>query len=379
MRSLKRRSSYLKVEHLQNALKERKIDPEMFKPTKQRQAFQKIAKELIFVHDYFCFVVYKHDELETVTLHDVLNYVNKTTPSKEEENHAAKDDEKQETIINLAKEFISKHLGRDKELVKPESKKESKLFPLEFNLIPLICFVALRVANYPVFPKDMYEWIRLDIMPFFTLPGDFSVEGLKDYLIKPTNIPSPAWIRTSFKSFTRVYNIEMPQEDIAKSFIERTFLDCGLPRKIQETCIRLHSLISLILKGRQMKAIDEDLIIVAVILATLKLFYGFDDNFYGIFLNLVKANEIAQTLKDEKFRINLFNLMNVYEKLGETDCVMKKMSEIPKFDIIVKVMSLINLSKMSRIGKKKYQKESLMCISSVMMKKINKFLGILKI
>jgi len=74
-----------------------------------------------------------------------------------------------------------------------------------------------------------------------------------------------------------------------------------------------------------------------VILATLKLFYGFDDNFYGIFLNLVKANEIAQTLKDEKFRINLFNLMNVYEKLGETDCVMKKMSDIPKFDTIVNV------------------------------------------
>jgi len=179
LRSLKRRSSYLKVEHLQNALKERNIDPEMFKPTKNRQAFQKIAKELIFIHDYFCFVVYKHTELETVTLHDVLNYVNKTTPSKDAtEDLNSKDDEKQETIINLAKEFISKHLASDKELVKSESKKESKLFPLEFNLIPLICFVALRVANYPVFPKDMYEWIRLDVMPFFTLPDDFSVEGL---------------------------------------------------------------------------------------------------------------------------------------------------------------------------------------------------------
>ncbi|RZK48249.1 MAG: SusC/RagA family TonB-linked outer membrane protein, partial [Pedobacter sp.] len=35
-------------------------------------------------------------------------------------------------------------------------------------------------------------------------------------------------------------------------------------------------------------------------MATLKLFYGFDDNFYGIFLNLVKANEISRTIKDEK-------------------------------------------------------------------------------
>ena len=51
----------------------------------------------------------------------------------------------------------------------------------------------------------------------------------------------------------------------------------------------------------------------------------------------MKANEIAQTLKDEKFRISLFNLMNVYEKLGETDHVMKQMSEIPKFDTIVNV------------------------------------------
>jgi len=45
--------------------------------------------------------------------------------------------------------------------------------------------------------------------------------------------------------------------DFAKSIIERTFLDCGLPRKIKETCFRLYSLISLIFKGRQVKAIDE--------------------------------------------------------------------------------------------------------------------------
>jgi len=336
LRSLKRRSSYLKVDHLQNALSERNIDTETFKPCHHRQGFQKMAKELIFIHDYFCFVVYKHNELEPVTLNDVLHHVNKTIPFEETDEMKSKDD-KQETIITLAKEFISKHLAKDQELVKQEEpKKASKLFPLEFNLIPLICFVALRVSYYPVFPKDMYEWIRCEIMPYFTVPDDCSTDGLKDYLIKPTNIPSPAWIRTSYKSFIRIYDIEIPQNVLfTKNIIERTFLDCGLPRKLEETCFRLCNLISLIRKDHQFKSIDEDLTLMAVILATLKLFYGFDDNFYGIFLNLVKANEISRATKDDKIRIGLFNLINAYEKLGEKDHVMNKMSEIPKFHTII--------------------------------------------
>ena len=80
----------------------------------------------------------------------------------------------------------------------------------------------------------------------------------KEYLIKPTNIPSPGWIRTSFKSFIRIYEIEIPQNELfTKNIIERTFLDCGLPRKLEETCFRLYTLISLIRKDHQFKSIDE--------------------------------------------------------------------------------------------------------------------------
>ena len=137
-----------------------------------------MAKDLIFIHDYFCFVVYKNAELEPIPLMHIQNYVVQTSSDVEGEAELdldAKNDEK--NIVNLAKEYISKHLADEQEETEPKIKSQ-KLIPLELNLIPLICFIALKVAKYPVFPKDIYNWIKNQTMPYFSAHLEISNETL---------------------------------------------------------------------------------------------------------------------------------------------------------------------------------------------------------
>lgn len=138
-----------------------------------------MAKDLIFIHDYFCFVVYRNSELEPIPLTDIQNYVTEAPPESEEDNEddlRRKNDEK--TIVKLAKEYISKHLANGDEEIHDKPEKGVKLFPLEFNLIPLICYISLRVAKCPVFPKDIYEWIRNETMPYFSAHLELASENL---------------------------------------------------------------------------------------------------------------------------------------------------------------------------------------------------------
>ena len=151
----------------------------MLKYCDSRQSFQRMAKDLIFIHDYFCFVVYKNSELEPIPLVHIQNYVGDTSSDVEgdvEVDLDAKNDEK--NIVKLAKEYISKHLADDQEETEPNKTKSQKLIPLELNLIPLICFIALKVVNYPVFPKDIYNWIKNQTMPYFSAHLEISNETL---------------------------------------------------------------------------------------------------------------------------------------------------------------------------------------------------------
>ena len=231
-----------------------------------------MAKDLVFVHDYFCFIVYKYNELEPIALERILYHVSQNGSEEETEKEKTEFDKKKEVVITMGKEYIAKHLLNEEERFNPPQRKMPKLFPLEFNLIPLICFIALRLANYPVFPRDICHWIKLQVMPYFSTPSGSSTEGLydislyisslissrKDYLIKPMNIPSASWIRTSFKSFMKIYQIQgISEPSYIDQIIERVFLDCEIPYVLQEPCIRLYHSLSLVRQDYKVKPIDE--------------------------------------------------------------------------------------------------------------------------
>ena len=83
--------------------------------------------------------------------------------------------------------------------------------------------------------------------------------------------------------------------------------------------------------------------IVGIVLATLKLFYGFDDNFYGISLRMDKVHEISKTLQDEALEQELINVINTFDKFRDQDLLLKTMTSLPKFDDISKVSTLSNV------------------------------------
>ena len=104
---------------------------------------------------------------------------------------------------------------------------------------------------------------------------------------------------------------------------------------------------------------------MGIVLATLKLFYGFDDNFYGISLKMDKVHEISKTLRDETLEQELINVIKTFDKFRDQDPLLKTMTSLPKFDDISKVLALCNVYNLTRVrnGRKRYQIKNLTTIS----------------
>lgn len=143
--------------------------------------FRKIAKEMIFIHDYFNFVIYENQTLNPISLEDIAHYttpnelttpdtiLNGTTPSKSP---------KEQMLLSLAKRYVIDHIKSKLEPPSEKKKATQTLLPLEFNLIPLICFISLKLMHEPVFPKDIIGWIKSGYLPYLSAYKDIPTEGL---------------------------------------------------------------------------------------------------------------------------------------------------------------------------------------------------------
>lgn len=76
---------------------------------------------------------------------------------------------------------------------------------------------------------------------------------------------------------------------------------------------------------------------VGIVLAILKLFYGFDDNFYGVFLKMSKVDEVSNTLQNEELEQELRHIIKIFDRFRSKDALLKIMTSLPKFDEISKV------------------------------------------
>lgn len=74
-----------------------------------------------------------------------------------------------------------------------------------------------------------------------------------------------------------------------------------------------------------------------MVIATFKLFYGFDDQSYGIFLETDDIDRILDDTKDENLKANLLLLSGYFDKLAETHVLYKKMRNIPNFNDVLRV------------------------------------------
>ena len=93
-------------------------------------------------------------------------------------------------------------------------------------------------------------------------------------------------------------------------------------------------------------------------LGTLKLFYGFDDNFYGVFLKMDKVEEAYNTLKDEGLKLDLLNMLNMFSKHANKSSTMKCFSNLPKFDHIVQVnFNLISCKNLIEMATKNLRRQ----------------------
>ena len=82
---------------------------------------------------------------------------------------------------------------------------------------------------------------------------------------------------------------------------------------------------------------DQDYVIVGVIIAVLKLFYGFDDNFYAVFLKPEKIQEIFDSTQDAELEETLSFLYEQYKKFTTKDLVIGLTESLPKFDDLIYV------------------------------------------
>jgi hypothetical protein len=138
-------------------------------------SFRKYAKEIIFIHDYFNFVIYENQTLNQISLDDIAHYTN--DEENQLENQGVKTPKKSSTLLSLAKKYIMNHIKNKRE-PPTEDLTSEKLFPLEYNLIPLICFISLKIMHQPILPKDIIRWIKSGHLPYLTAFKDSNFEGL---------------------------------------------------------------------------------------------------------------------------------------------------------------------------------------------------------
>ena len=84
---------------------------------------------------------------------------------------------------------------------------------------------------------------------------------------------------------------------------------------------------------------DQDYLVIGLIISTLKLFYGLSDEFFGLFLDDEKLEEIDKLIDDRQSQ-KLHCLFNTYNQLKNINSEVKFMMGLPLLDELMKVLMI---------------------------------------
>lgn len=330
LRTRRAHSSYFRRDFLEKLLEERRIHPGDIPALKSKLTLQIKAKELIFIHDFFCVHMQPRNQIIPTDLNQILKYI---SGQKMSEASALPVLLNNPALVDHIKKFLSDVLKTPGYEAPPSvfmsTGKKSKLpktIPsLEHNLILVFLFLAMKQNHYPVLAKDIIEWAKQGVIPYFEAHKSIENPELKRYLLVPSNVPSEEWLLRTTKKIEKILDLE--EIEANSLYVDRIILDLDIPQALTPHAHKIYKIIQTL--NIKKKALKEPGIIAAgAIIATLKLFYGFDDCAYGIFLRKNQLDGLKSKVSEEVYE-NLTTIYEFYEQLKKCNSLAQFYKRLP--------------------------------------------------
>jgi len=210
--------------------------------------------------------------------------------------------------------------------------QDFSIISLELNLIPIIIYFALIKGGFPVFMREIRDWLKKGWIPYLMKNNSQSL----DFSIAQ-NIPSLSFLRKKAEKFYEKMKkkLGISVESLDFSLSKRVLEEIGLPMDI------FHGIYLEIIRKFGLFASSKGISEIALcsgLIFLLKLIYGLNNEAYCSLLknedldlltnynqeNLQKAIEIRELFK--KTNISLRFL----EKIPDLDSILTKMKKIIK-------------------------------------------------